>query len=584
MTDKPIVRDVHTYQGTDLPTLDIDPAIRDVTDGAIPRHPNHEARVGEKRKWADFAALQQQNIDDLITGQSELGRPRGIERPIYVWRHGEQLTIVDGIKTYLAAQKHKCDIEVWELKFDNMEQARLWRWYVNVGAATQFPEDVRVWRFLEQFPEVVEAWRAQGRRNQGTKKLASESERINWRELAAQRCLTTVHHVNAVYDLRREAEWAASQNVEELDGRDKELIKLIEDGVRSVLSGSRPASSVNSDIKGGATRTSQITKGKVNEDNHQKPTPEGALNEYDPTFRSQIIVADSLALIQKLPEGAFKYMMGSPPYYGADVNYGFDIPWLRSWPEYSETIRTYIREAHRIIPVGGGIILNVDDTRDRQTHQWNYHTQLIRDACLELGMYDAGLICWSKQNIAGKKHAKGSRKKACLRPNHEYVLAFFKGRPVVDFPTYVYGEHNFLTLSTWLEDSEVEEINEEHWAAFSNFWEIAPSNDPAHPATYPNKLVRRMLMRFTGAGDTILDPWLGIGTTAIQCIMMGRNFIGIEAGKGYAAIALENIAKAEKAVTELTLERQRRLDGYLKSKFVMGDSPPTDDESNDEDR
>lgn len=570
--------------------LVIDEEIRLVVGQVVARDPKHDARTGGERLGCDFAALQKENLTALLQGgdsdgMGALRSKREVDRPIFVWQRGDQLVIVDGIKTYLEARRLGKSVEVREITFEDIEEAKAWRWYVNVAAACLLPEDARVWAFLQEFGWLTQRWRQEGSRNQGRKGVFPKSEKLNWRQRAARLCQTTRSRIDAVYDLRRDAEWAAALTPAqraELTPREVAKVKIVEDGVKSVLSGARAASSVNSDIKGGASRGSKSTKGSANEGTSLKPPPANAVTVYDPNLESQLIVGDSLAIMPTLPVGAFKYLMGSPPYYRADVNYGFPIPWLESWEAYQKAIGTYIREAYRIIPTGGGIILNVDDTRDRETNRWYYHTELIRRICLDLGMYDAGVICWSKQNVTGKKHAKGSNNRSIIRPNHEYVVAFFKGRPYVDFPSCVYGEMNHLTLSTWVEDTSIEEINAEHWAMFSNFWEIAPAHDPNHPAIYPPKLAYRMLTRFTGAGDLVLDPWAGTGTTLVQCIMTGRPYLGIEYGPGYAELAAENIRKAKEATTKMSVNRLTRIEQYLKSKFVIPTSGELDSTSEDE--
>lgn len=555
--------------------LVVDKDIRDAVGEQVAREDRHSAKIGGNREGCDFASLQRSSLDALTQGNDADGMgaltsKRDIERPIYVWRRGEQLWVVDGFKTIERAKELGREyVDVQELEFADVNEAKAWRWYFNVAAARHLPEDARVLYFLEKHDWLIKKWRDEGKINQGKKRLSSESEKVNWRERVARLCQTTLARVNDVFILRQTLETLRKKQDHATDEELRDLvaeIKGIEDDVLLVRSGTRTASGVNSDRKGNATRASAQTKGTVNQGSTQPPSE--ALTAYDPSRRSQLIVADSLDMLKTLPQGAFKYLVGSPPYYGANINYGVDIPWVKSWDKYCEAIKAYLGEAHRIIPQGGGIILNVDNTRDRETQQWYYHTDLIRRICSELGMYDAGEICWAKQNVAGKKHAKGSPHKAVLRPNHEYVLAFFKGEPYVDFPTYVFGEQNHLTLSTWIEGTDVEEINGAHWATFTNFWEISPANDADHPAVYPSTLAYRMLTRFTGGGDIVCDPWAGTGTTLVQCILTGRRYIGIELGNGYAGIALKNIGKAEKKATAAALAGLAKIEAYLKSKFV----------------
>jgi len=65
-----------------------------------------------------------------------------------------------------------------------------------------------------------------------------------------------------------------------------------------------------------------------------------------------------------------------------------------------------------------------------------------------------------------------------------------------------------------------------------------------HPAPYPPALAERLIKMFSFAGDTVLDPFLGTGSTSVAAIGAGRNSIGVELDAGYLKIAEENVQKA----------------------------------------
>ena len=58
-------------------------------------------------------------------------------------------------------------------------------------------------------------------------------------------------------------------------------------------------------------------------------------------------------------------------------------------------------------------------------------------------------------------------------------------------------------------------------------------------------MMKSLTVQFTHEGDTILDPFMGSGTTGVACAQTGRNFIGIEIDPGYFAIAEKRIHDAE---------------------------------------
>lgn len=66
-----------------------------------------------------------------------------------------------------------------------------------------------------------------------------------------------------------------------------------------------------------------------------------------------------------------------------------------------------------------------------------------------------------------------------------------------------------------------------------------------HPCPKPLKLLRWITENFTETGDTILDPFMGSGTTGVACVQTGRNFIGCEIDPGYFEIAKRRIEQAQ---------------------------------------
>lgn len=85
--------------------------------------------------------------------------------------------------------------------------------------------------------------------------------------------------------------------------------------------------------------------------------------------------------------------------------------------------------------------------------------------------------------------------------------------------------------------------NKEH--KLTNIWKIPPSRNKGHVCTFPEKLVENCIFPTTEAGDVILDPYMGSGTTAIVAIKNSRRFIGIESNREYFELACSRIQKLE---------------------------------------
>ena len=90
--------------------------------------------------------------------------------------------------------------------------------------------------------------------------------------------------------------------------------------------------------------------------------------------------------------------------------------------------------------------------------------------------------------------------------------------------------------------------------AYPDSFSMSPKSDKnGHPCPKPDKLMIAIVERYTKVGDTILDPFMGSGTTGIACVQTGRNFIGIEIDPEYFAIAERRIKEAQEQL-ELKVE------------------------------
>jgi site-specific DNA-methyltransferase (adenine-specific) len=71
-----------------------------------------------------------------------------------------------------------------------------------------------------------------------------------------------------------------------------------------------------------------------------------------------------------------------------------------------------------------------------------------------------------------------------------------------------------------------------------------PKIEGDHPTQKPQRLINEWVRLFSDAGETILDPYMGSGTTGVACAKLGRKFIGIEINQEYFDIACKRIERA----------------------------------------
>lgn len=92
-------------------------------------------------------------------------------------------------------------------------------------------------------------------------------------------------------------------------------------------------------------------------------------------------------------------------------------------------------------------------------------------------------------------------------------------------------------------------LTREEWRdTFSQVWEFPGDSDPQHPAVFPEELPRRLIRGYSCAGDRVLDPFMGTGTTGRVAHQMGRRFVGYEIERSFIPLVT---AKLELGVSDL---------------------------------
>jgi site-specific DNA-methyltransferase (adenine-specific) len=77
---------------------------------------------------------------------------------------------------------------------------------------------------------------------------------------------------------------------------------------------------------------------------------------------------------------------------------------------------------------------------------------------------------------------------------------------------------------------------------FRQIWTLTGASTKQHPAPFPLDLADRLIRMFSFVGDTVLDPFVGTGTTLVASAAAGRNAIGVEVDPAYARLARERLA------------------------------------------
>jgi len=224
--------------------------------------------------------------------------------------------------------------------------------------------------------------------------------------------------------------------------------------------------------------------------------------------------------MHQIPDNCVALMVTSPPY-----NVGKDYDDDLGIDDYLDLLRRVFTESYRVIEPGGRIAVNVANLGRKPYLPLN---QYVAALLTEIGFDLRGEIIWQKAKSAGGSCAWGSWRSAknpTLRDVHEYVIVASKG-------SYARKRRGEDTIS-----------KEEFLDATVSIWDILPESARrvGHPAPFPVELPRRLIELYTFAGDLVLDPFLGSGSTAVAAVETGRHYVGYDLSSEYLEIAERRI-------------------------------------------
>jgi DNA modification methylase len=95
---------------------------------------------------------------------------------------------------------------------------------------------------------------------------------------------------------------------------------------------------------------------------------------------------------------------------------------------------------------------------------------------------------------------------------------------------------------------------EDHGEWFQQIWRVTGASTRDHPAPFPLSLAERLIRMFSFVGDTVLDPFLGTGTTSAAAASCGRNSIGSEVDPDYFVQCVDRVRSAVESARQGALD------------------------------
>lgn len=123
---------------------------------------------------------------------------------------------------------------------------------------------------------------------------------------------------------------------------------------------------------------------------------------------------------------------------------------------------------------------------------------------------------------------------------------------------------------------EASKLTVDEWREYTKtVWHIANVTDPEHPAVFPVEIPRRLIKLFTFVGETVLDPFAGVGTTAAAAIQLGRHAVCVEQNGEYVRIMRDRLSSSGNSSLSLVHGDSRKMEFIPENSIsLIVTSPP----------
>lgn len=267
---------------------------------------------------------------------------------------------------------------------------------------------------------------------------------------------------------------------------------------------------------------------------------------------SKIYIGDSRNM-KEVPDGSVHLVITSPP-YGALKDYENDaqIGLNQSYEDYINNLNEVWKECIRVLGPDGKLCIDIMPLFEsgnqtpfnrRVTHTVISDIEKFMDSTGE--MFTFALYIWDKRKIVR--------------------FSSFGSYP---YPTNIFSTFPYEWIIVFCKKGKREKVSDEikekskltqkEWAdwAVNSFWEMQPAKAKAegHPAPFPKELPHRLIKLYSFYGDTVLDPFMGTGTTAEAALELGRNCIGYEINPEYADLISAKVDRGLNTPQQLTLD------------------------------
>ena len=282
--------------------------------------------------------------------------------------------------------------------------------------------------------------------------------------------------------------------------------------------------------------------------------------------KAKIIIGDSRRMVE-LEDESIDLVITSPPYwhikdYGVEGQIGYG----QTLHEYLKDLYLVWFECYRVLKAGRRLCINIGDLFARSVVYGRYkviplHAEVVLQ-CEKIGFDYMGSIIWQKKttmNTTGGANVMGSYPyppNGMVEIDYEFILIFKKPGKAPKVLREV-KEKSKLTKEEWKE-------------YFKGHWRFGGAKQLGHEAMFPEELPFRLIKMFSFVGDTVLDPFLGSGTTVRAALKLSRNAVGYEINERFVPIIKEKLGVSEGMLSFMNM---RNVDFVFRKEEVKIEEP-----------
>ena len=250
-----------------------------------------------------------------------------------------------------------------------------------------------------------------------------------------------------------------------------------------------------------------------------------------PPTPNKAILGDCRDVLGDFPPGSAQLVFTSPPYFNAKVEYAEYL----DYSTYLDFLGEVFSACYDVLAEGRFLVVNLSPVLVRRTSRSTASRRLpipfdLHPILDKIGYEFIDDIIWRKPEGAGWHLGRGRRFAADRQPLQykpvtvtEYVMVYRKKTDrLIDWNLRNHPDQSAVELSKILGEYDR-----------TNVWDITPASHKAHPAVFPDELVERVIRYYSFEGDSVLDPFAGVGTVARVAASLGRRFILVEKRPDY---------------------------------------------------